>query len=122
MNPSADQNHAEPDLLEALRNLNSPAHRQLVNRTRRNVMETAYRMRAERRAGRERLGVTLLVCGILAVVLTPALWSLTEEIFNGERLLDTSSLTFALLITMACTIAAVLMLHGSDRRGNRNTH
>jgi polyferredoxin len=117
---SADS--AELDLLDALKNLGSPAHQHLVQRTRRNVMESAFRMQAERNAGRQRLGITLFVFAILAVVLTPALWSLTEELFNGEHLFDASSISIALVIMVACTVAGVLIVQGSERRGSRKTH
>ena len=108
------------DLLDALQNLNSERTRQLVQRTRRNVMETAHRMQAGRSRNRQQAGIFLLVGGVLAILLTPALWTITDEVCNGERLLDTAAATMAFLIMLLCAIFAALMLLGGSRRNRRN--
>jgi hypothetical protein len=115
---SADVVHV--DLLDALQNLNAERTRQLVQRTRRNVMETAHRMQAGRARNRQQVGVFLLVGGILAILLTPALWTITDEVCSGEHLLDTAAATMAFVIMLLCALFAVLMLLGGSRRSGRN--
>jgi hypothetical protein len=111
---------ADADLLDALQNLNAERSRQLVQRTRRNVMETAHRMRAGRSRNRQQAGIFLLVGGILAILLTPALWTFTDEVCSGEHLFDTAAATMAFLIMLLCALFAALMLLGGSRRNRRN--
>ena len=100
----------DPKLLDALAGFDAGANMAVVQRTRRSVMETANKMREARSRGRYQAGLVLLTLAALLVFLTPTLWVVAEDAFNGgERLLDTSTLTALLVATTISTIFAVVL-------------
>lgn len=99
----------DPKLVDALAGFDAGANMAVVQRTRRSVMETANKMREARSRGRYQAGLVLLTLAALLVFLTPTLWVVAEDAFNGERLLDTSTLTALLVATTISTILAVVL-------------
>ncbi len=98
----------DPKLLDALAGLDAAANMAVVQRTRRAVMEKANQMREAR--GRMRRRTAIAVTGLIALLmfLTPMLWVIADEAFNGENLLDVSGLTALLVATTAFSIFSAL--------------
>lgn len=108
----------DPQLLEALAGLNATADMEVVQRTRRAVMEAGDQMREADRRSRRNFGLVLLALGALLMFLTPMLWVIAEEVFNGEQWLDASSITALLVGTIALSMyTAALMQWRNHSRG-----
>ena len=63
-----------------------------------------------------RLSVVLLAFMALAVFLTPAIWSVADDLFSGEHFQDTPAMTMSLIVTLFSTIFAALIVHLRNRR------
>lgn len=113
-------NHAQPpenrELLDALESLSSQRSLTVVQQTRRNVMETAQRMQAERAKSRRLLGLVLLCGAMLLVLTTPLLWSFSEAAFSGDEMTDISLFTLMLFVLLLSGLLGVLLSRGSNRR------
>jgi len=109
------------DLLDALTEMHSPRNAEVVLRTRRQVMDTARRMQASRTTNRQRLGVVMLAFGLLALLLTPALWSFSEALFGSEALSESTAFSLVLFVMLFSTLIAVVMLQGREKRGRRSS-
>lgn len=108
----------DPRLLDALAGLDAEADMEVVQRTRRAVMEAGDQMRQAERSMRRSFGLMLLALGALLMFLTPMLWVIAEELFSGEGLLDASSITALLVGTIALSMyTAALMQWRSRSRG-----
>lgn len=103
------------ELLESLATLNSQRSMAVVQHTRRNVMDTASRMQAERAQSRQRLGVALLAIGVFLLLATPALWSLSEAAFNGEAVTDATMFTLTMLVMLMSAAMGTLLGRGPRR-------
>ena len=77
MNHLGPYTNPEPDqqMVEMLAGMNATADMQVVQRTRRAVMQAAAELREQQRRTRRNLAVVLLTIAVLAMVLTPAIWS-----------------------------------------------
>lgn len=106
-----------PDLklLDALAGLDAEANMAVVQRTRRSVMEAANHMRAAERRSRYQIGLVLLATGALLMFLTPTLWVVADDVFNGEHWLDAPMLTALLVATTASTVFAAVLAQWSGR-------
>lgn len=102
-------------LLDALAGLDAEADLMVVQRTRRAVMEAAHKMREAQSRGRYQAGLALLAVGALLMFLTPTLWVIAEDVFNGEHWLDSPTLTALLVITTVSTIFAAVLGQWNDR-------
>jgi O-antigen/teichoic acid export membrane protein len=102
-------------LLDALAGLDAEANMAVVQRTRRAVMEAANQMREAERRSRYNLGLVLLAVGALLMFLTPALWVVAEDAFNGERWLDIPALTALVVATTVSTLFAAVLAQWSNR-------
>jgi succinate dehydrogenase hydrophobic anchor subunit len=110
------QSHVpDPKLLDALAGYNAEANMVVVQRTRRSVMETANKMREAQSRERYQAGLVLLALAALLVFLAPTLWVIAEDVFNGERLLDASTLVALLMATTVSTIFAVVLAQWNSR-------
>lgn len=105
----------DPRLLDALAGLDAEADMVVVQRTRRAVMEAAHKMREARSRVRYQMGLALLAVGALLMFLTPTLWVIAEDVFNGEHWLDSPTLTALLMITTVSTIFAVILAQWNGR-------
>jgi high-affinity K+ transport system ATPase subunit B len=104
-----------PKLLDALAGLDAEANMAVVQRTRRAVMEAAHQMSETKRRVRNDIGLVLLALGALLMFLTPTLWVVAEDVFNGEQWLDAPMLTALMVATTATTIFAAALAQWSVR-------
>jgi phosphatidylglycerophosphate synthase len=110
----------DPKLLDALAGMDAEADMLVVQRTRRAVMEAANHMREAQQRGRYRIGLALLTTGALLMFLTPTLWLVAEDVFNGERWLDVPEVTALLVVTTVSTILAAVLAQWSGRSRNES--
>jgi cation transport ATPase len=113
-----DQLQENRELLDALNALHARQTPDVVQQTRRNIMEAAHRMRQSRSQCRHRLGIALLAMLVLLVLATPAIWSFTDELFNESTLTDASILTLTAFVLLLSTAIGAALSHGR-RRGIR---
>lgn len=107
------------ELLDALETLNSLRTMEVVQRTRRNVMDAARQMQVSRAEGRKRLGIALLVLGVFLLLSTPAIWSFSDAAFNEDAITDASILTLTVFVVLLSTAMGALLSRGR-RRGAGN--
>lgn len=106
------------ELLEVLEVLRSRQMPEVVQRTRRNVMETAQRMQEGRAQSRRRLGVVLLALVAFLMLATPAIWSFSEAAFSEDAMMDVALLTLTVFVILLSTMMGALLSRGR-RRGVR---
>lgn len=106
------------ELLEALDALHSQRSMEVVQRTRRNVRETARRMQAGRAQCRKRLGIGLLVMGFLLLLATPVIWSLSDATFSGEAMTGASIAMLTIFVLLISMAMGVLLSRGRRRRAS----
>jgi hypothetical protein len=106
---------ADPQLVRALAGLDVDANIAVVQRTRRAVMVAANEMRAARARSRRQLGMILLVVGSLVMLLTPAIWVVADDLFEGEHFQDPPTLAVSLVVTFFSTIFAALIVTWRNR-------
>jgi uncharacterized membrane protein YqjE len=105
----------DPKVLDALAGMDAEADMLVAQRTRRAVMEAANHMREEQRRARYQIGLALLTIGALLMFLTPTLWLVAEDVFNGERWLDVPEVTALLVVTTVSTVLAAVLAQWSGR-------
>jgi len=104
-------------LIEALSGLDAQADLALVQRTRRAVMEAAHQMRAAETRRRRQVGIVMLTFLGLVLLLTPAVWTIADDLFNnGEHFQDAPAMTMSLIVTLFSTIFAALIVYLRTRR------
>ncbi|HZD50580.1 MAG TPA: hypothetical protein VE178_17690 [Silvibacterium sp.] len=111
-------NQPLPDsrLIEALSGLDAQADLAVVQRTRRAVMAAAHEMRVAESRRRRHAGIALLAFIGLAVFLTPAIWSVVDDLFNGEHFQDMHAMTMSIIVTLFSALFAALIVHLRSRR------
>lgn len=107
------------DVLRPNRNLRHPIP-EVVLRTRRNVMEAAHAMRAERVRRRRHIGIVLFVVAMLVVLVTPALWNAANDLTSGEHFFDMPVMVLVLSLVLLSAIFAVLLVGWRTRRAVRD--
>lgn len=107
------------ELLDALNTLQSRRTMDVVQRTRRSVMEAARQMQASRVEGRKRLGIALLVLGMFLLLATPAIWSFSDAAFSKSAITDASILTLTVFVVLLSAAMGALLSRGR-RRGIRD--
>jgi hypothetical protein len=113
----SERSLSDRSLIEALSGLDAQADFALVQRTRRAVMEAAHQMRASETRRRRQVGLVLLAFVGLAVLLTPAMWMVADDLFNSdEHFQDAPTMTMSLIITLFSAIFAALIVHLRTRR------
>jgi hypothetical protein len=114
--PMALQEQIDPALLDALSGFDADSNRAVVQRTRRSVMEAAHQLKAARLKRRRHIGIMLVTFFGLLILMTPALWSVTDDVFTDEHLFDMPAMTMALVLTLLSTLFAALILHWRSRQ------
>jgi hypothetical protein len=114
--PNGSDLSVDQQLIDALSGLDAQANLSVVQRTRHAVMSAAYQMRAAEVRRRRQAGIALLAFVALAVFLTPAIWSVADDLFSGEHFQDTPAMTMSLIATLFSTIFAALVVHLRNRR------
>jgi hypothetical protein len=112
---SHDLQSPDPQLLDALVGLNAAADLAVVQRTRRAVMEAAHQLGESGVRRRRHIGIVLLAFVALLILLTPALWSVTEDLFADEHFYDMPAMTMSLVVTLLSTLFAALIVHWRSR-------
>ncbi len=119
----APDQHLDQELIDALAGLNSSANLAVVQRTRRSIMAAAYQMRVAETRRRRQAGIALLAFVALIVFLTPAIWSVADDLFNGEHFQDMPAMTMSLIATLFSALFAALIVHlrsGRTRDGEES--
>jgi len=114
----SEQQQANRELLDTLGEVHSRRTLEVVQRTRRNVMEAARQMQASRAECRQRLGIALLAMLVFLLLATPAIWSFTEEAFTESTITDASILTLTVFVVLLSTAMGAVLSRGR-RRGIR---
>lgn len=117
-NPAAPKIFATGDgqLVDALSGLDAQSDLAVVQRTRRAVMAAALQMSNTEIRRRRHAGIVLLALIALVVLLTPAIWSVADDLFNGEHFQDMPAMTMSLIVTLFSTIFAALIVHWRSRK------
>jgi NADH:ubiquinone oxidoreductase subunit 2 (subunit N) len=118
MNPHGREVSAPPNaqLVDALSGLNAQADLAVVQRTRRAVMAAALQMSNAEVRRRRQVGIVLLAFVGLVVLLTPAIWSVADDLFSGEHFQDMPAMTMSLIVTLFSAIFAALIVHWRSRK------
>jgi cytochrome bd-type quinol oxidase subunit 2 len=122
--PSDFQNQqvSDPQIVEMLAGMNASADMQVVQRTRRAVMQAAAELREQKRRTRRNLAVVLLTIAVLAMVLTPAIWSTVDDFLGGEQWFELPGMVMVLVLLLFSTIVAALIIGfkgGQQMHGRR---
>jgi hypothetical protein len=104
-NPEPDQ-----QMVEMLAGMNATADMQVVQRTRRAVMQAAADLREQQRRTRRNMAVVLLTVAVLAMVLTPAIWSTVDDFLGGEQWFELPDMVMVLVLLLFSTIVAALII------------
>ena len=65
---------------------------------------------------RRQVGIVLLAFVALIVLLTPAIWSVADDLFSGEHFQDMPAMTMSLIVTLFSAIFAALIVHWRSRQ------
>lgn len=100
---------ADSTLLEALSGLNGDASMAVVQRTRRAVRDAALSALEVRRTRRRNAGIAAAVVVALLVMLSPALWSMVDELLRGENVSDLTPMVTMLVVLLFSGVIAALV-------------
>lgn len=101
---------ADAQIVEMLAGMNATADMAVVQRTRRAVMLAAAELREQRKRSRRNTGVVLFTIAVLAMVLTPAIWSTLDDFLGGEQWFDLPTMVMVLVLLLFSTIVAALII------------
>lgn len=93
---------------------------EVVLRTRRNVMEAANAIQAERVRRRRQVGIALFVLATLVILVTPVLWNAANDLTSGEHFFDLPVMVVTLSLVLLSAIFAVLLVGWRTRRAARD--
>lgn len=110
----------DPQLVRVLAGLDVEANMAVVQRTRRAVMAAASERRMARARSQRQIGMILLALGVLAMLLTPAIWVVADDLFEGEFFQDAPGVAMSLVATILSAIfAALIVLWRNRESGSR---
>ena len=120
-NSQTDLQASDPQIVEMLAGMNATADMLVVQRTRRAVMQAAAELREQQRRTRRNMAVVLLTIAVLAMVLTPALWSTVDDFLGGEQWFELPGMVMVLVLLLFSTIVAALIIgfKGQERMQGR---
>ena len=101
---------ADAQIVEMLAGMNATADMAVVQRTRRAVMLAAAELREQRKRSRRNTGIVLFTVAVLAMVLTPAIWSTLDDFLGGEQWFDLPTMVMVLVLLLFSTIVAALII------------
>jgi hypothetical protein len=107
--PSASQ-ITDPQIIEMLAGMNANADMLVVQRTRRAVMEAAHELREQKRRSRRNAAIVALTVTVLAMLLTPAIWSSVEDFLAGGDLFELHSMVTVLSALLFSTVLSALIV------------
>lgn len=111
-----DSRLVDSGLLDALSGFDVDSNLAVVQRTRRAVMAAAHQMKAARLKRRKQIGIMLVTFFGMLILMTPALWSVTDDVFADEHFFDMPAMTMSIVLTLLSTLFAALILHWRSRR------
>ena len=115
----------DPQLIDALSGLGTDSNAAIVQRTRRAVRDAALSALQVRRTRRRNAGVAAVVVVALLVLLSPALWSMVDELLRGEYISDLTPMVTMLVVVLFSGMLAALVASWKNqapvRHGRRNT-
>lgn len=88
---------------------------EVVLRTRRSVMEAAFELQAQRTRKRRHAGIALLAVAALVVLFTPVLWSVANDLTQGEHFFGMPVMVLTLSLVLLSAVIAVLLLTWRER-------
>lgn len=109
-NPQTDSHISDPQIIEMLAGMNATADMMVVQKTRRAVMQAAAELREQRRRSRRNTGIVVLTITVLAMVLTPAIWSTVDDFLGGEQWFELPGMVMVLVLLLFSTIVAALII------------
>lgn len=107
---SPDSQFAEPQLIEMLTGMNASADMQVVQRTRRAVLQAATELREQQKRNRRNGAIVALAISVLAMLLTPAIWSSVDDLLAGGDLFELHSMVLVLIALLFSTILGALLI------------
>jgi len=107
---SPDSQFAEPQMIEMLMGMNASADMQVVQRTRRAVLEAATELREQQKRNRRNGAIVALTISVLAMLLTPAIWSSVDDFLAGGDLFELHSMVLVLIALLFSTILGALLI------------
>ncbi|HEY0796395.1 MAG TPA: hypothetical protein VGD64_11495 [Acidisarcina sp.] len=114
----------DPQLLQALSGLNTDASTSVVQRTRRAVRDAALSKMQSKRLRRRNAGIATIALIAFMVLLSPTLWSVTDELLRGDYLSDmTPMVTMMVVLAISGVLAALIASWKNQqpaRHGRRN--
>jgi hypothetical protein len=113
--PRQESTSIDPQLVRMLAGLDAEANMEIVQRTRRAVMAVANERRAARAQSQRQFGMILLALGVLVMLLTPAIWVVAEDLFEGEHFQDAPGVAMSLVVTVFSAIFAALIVIWRNR-------
>lgn len=107
---SPDSQFAEPQMIEMLTGMNASADMQVVQRTRRAVLQAATELREQQKRNRRNGAIVALAISVLAMLLTPAIWSSVDDFLAGGDLFELHSMVLVLIALLFSTILGALLI------------
>lgn len=107
---SPDSQFAEPQMIEMLMGMNASADMQVVQRTRRAVLQAATELREQQKRNRRNGAIVALTISVLAMLLTPAIWSSVDDFLAGGDLFELHSMVLVLIALLFSTILGALLI------------
>jgi hypothetical protein len=107
---SPDSQFAEPQMIEMLMGMNASADMQVVQRTRRAVLQAATELREQQKRNRRNGAIVALAISVLAMLLTPAIWSSVDDLLAGGDLFELHSMVLVLIALLFSTILGALLI------------
>lgn len=100
----------DPQMVEMLAGMNATADMMVVQRTRRAVMLAAAELREQRRRARRNVAIVVLTIAVLAMVLTPAIWSTVDDFLGGGDFFEVHNMSMVLIFVLFSTVLGALVL------------
>ena len=110
MTAQTDPQITDSQLVEMLAGMNASADMMVVQRTRRAVMEAAAELREQRRRNRRSVAIVALTITVLAMLLTPAIWSSVDDFLGGEHLFELPGMVMVFILMLFSTILGALIV------------
>ena len=116
----SDPQVPDPQVLDALMGLNCDANRAVVQRTRRTVRDAALSVMEARRARRRNAGIATVAALVFLVLLSPAMWSIVDDLLRGDYLSDITPMVTLLLALLFSGVMAALIASRKNQYAGRH--
>lgn len=116
----------DANLVDMLAGVNANASMPAIQRTRRNVLAAVDDRREQRKLNRRNVAIVALTVTVLGMLLTPAIWSVVDDILGGEHFDELPGVVMVMVLLLFSTVISVLImsfknlgLTGFGRHGRR---